>query len=135
VLNFVAGDKLQNNIQRWLSPPDPWKNYNDALKSRLVNTGAWFTNGNTLSEWKTSGPSSLLWIHGKRQLPLSAYFLSETETKYFRFAAGAGKSVLWYVNPLPCSSRQLTVFGQFDNYQGDRDHAEIRTCLICNVFL
>jgi ankyrin repeat domain-containing protein 50 len=61
------GDKLRDDIQIWLSPPDPWKNYNVARESRYKDTGAWFVNGTTLSEWKESGPSSLLWIHGKRQ--------------------------------------------------------------------
>src|SRR5579863_5777698 len=63
-----AGDKLRRDIQRWLSPPDPWKNYNIARKSRHSGTGAWFLQGEMLSEWKASGPKSLLWIHGKRQL-------------------------------------------------------------------
>jgi hypothetical protein len=66
-LKFMAGDKLRSDIHRWLSPPDPWKNYNIGRESRHEDTGAWFVNGNTLSEWKESGPSSLLWIHGKRQ--------------------------------------------------------------------
>jgi hypothetical protein len=64
----LAGDMLQEKIQNWLSPPDPWKNYNIALESRHVDTGKWFIQSNTLSEWKCSGPSSLLWVHGKRQL-------------------------------------------------------------------
>jgi hypothetical protein len=63
----LAGEKLQKDIFRWLSPPDPWKNYNVARTSRHSGTGAWFIYGTTLSEWKTSGPSSLLWIHGKRK--------------------------------------------------------------------
>ena len=75
----LAGDKLQQDIFRWLSPPDPWKNYNVARRSRHSGTGAWFVNGTTLSEWKTSGPSSLLWIHGKRELPPRAYSVAETD--------------------------------------------------------
>ena len=66
---LLAGDEMLNNIRTWLSPPDPSKNFNIALKSRYSDTGAWFVKGNTLSEWKASGPSSLLWINGKRQLP------------------------------------------------------------------
>jgi hypothetical protein len=46
----VAGDQLQRDIRCWLSPPDPWKNYNVALKLWQSETGAWFINGNILSE-------------------------------------------------------------------------------------
>jgi len=68
----LAGDKLQQDIRNWLSPPDPWKNHNIARGSRHSGTGAWFVNGSTLEEWGSSGPSSLLWVHGKRQLPCNA---------------------------------------------------------------
>ena len=47
---------------------------NAARELRYTDTGAWFVNGPTLSEWKDSGPSSLLWIHGKRQLRLALLF-------------------------------------------------------------
>jgi len=67
------------DIQRWLSPPDPWKNYNTARRSRHGGTGAWFIQGDMLSEWKASGPSSLLWIHGKRKLPRNAYSFVRTD--------------------------------------------------------
>jgi hypothetical protein len=66
---LLAGGELLCNLQGWLSPPDPWKNYHVARKSRHSETGAWFVKGNTLSEWKVSGPSSLLWINGKRRSP------------------------------------------------------------------
>ena len=65
---FLEGDKLQQDIHYWLSPPDPWKNHNVARELYHTGTAAWFVHGNTFSEWKSSGPSSLLWIHGKRQL-------------------------------------------------------------------
>jgi len=67
------------NIRQWLSPPDPWKNFNIARESRHSETGVWFIKGNTHSEWKDSGPSSLLWINGKRQLSASAYIFAETD--------------------------------------------------------
>jgi hypothetical protein len=68
----MAGDKLRSDIRNWLSPPDPWKNHDIARELRHGETGAWFVNGETLSEWKASGSSSLLWIHGKRRLLPSA---------------------------------------------------------------
>ena len=74
-LDCVAGDKVQQDFFRWLSPPDPRKNHNVARGSRYSETGAWFINGSTLSEWKASGPT-LLWIHGKRKVSLSACSLA-----------------------------------------------------------
>lgn len=62
----LAGDQLQHDIRYLLLPSDPRKNYNIARGSRHSGTGAWLIHGNTLSDWKSSGPSSLLWIHGKR---------------------------------------------------------------------
>ena len=97
--DYLAGDKLQRDIRSWLSPPDPWKNHNVARGSRHSETGAWFVHGGTLSEWKASGRSSLLWIHGKRQLLFITYTVVGTDALPI-FIAGAGKSVLWYVKPL-----------------------------------
>src|SRR6266478_4656804 len=51
------------------SPRDPWKTYHITRESRYKGTTAWFVGGSTLSEWKSSGPSSLLRIHGKRWFP------------------------------------------------------------------
>jgi hypothetical protein len=63
--NFI-GDKLQGDVQRWLSSPDPWKNHNMACRSRHAGTATWFVHGKAFSEWKSSRTSSLLWVHGKR---------------------------------------------------------------------
>jgi hypothetical protein len=63
----LAGDSLEQDIFRWLSPPDPWKNHHIACKSRHRGSAEWFVQSNTFSEWKASeAPSSLLWVHGKR---------------------------------------------------------------------
>ena len=78
--DFVAGDKLQQDICRWLSPPDPWKNHHIARESHHPGTAAWFVYGKTFSEWKSSPPSSLLWIHGKRGFPLGAYGFAEADS-------------------------------------------------------
>jgi len=75
----VAGDKLQRDIRNWLSPPDPWKNHHIACESHHKGTAAWFLEGETFSEWKASGPSSLLWVHGKRESPSGAYFFTEID--------------------------------------------------------
>ncbi len=78
----MAGDKLQQDVRNWLSPPDPWKNHHIARKSRHKGTAAWFVGGNTLSEWKSSGPNSLLWIHGKRKFPNPSSFATADSLSY-----------------------------------------------------
>jgi hypothetical protein len=75
----LAGDKLERNVRKWLSPPDPWKNHNIACELHREGTAAWFLQGDTFSQWKASTPSSHLWIHGKRQLLLVHYFLAEID--------------------------------------------------------
>jgi hypothetical protein len=90
---IVSGDKLQQDIFRWLSPPDPWKNHNIARGSRHSETGAWFIHGNTLSEWKASRSRYLLWIHGKRKL-------SRVHTLPHRLMVFPRRSWLWQECPL-----------------------------------
>jgi hypothetical protein len=41
-------------------------------KARQTGSGAWFFNGNVLTQWKETG--SLLWIHGKRTFPYASKF-------------------------------------------------------------
>ena len=61
---YSVGDQLQNDVQNWLSPPDPSTNQNFVSKARHRGTAAWFFESSALTEWKANG--SLLWIHGKR---------------------------------------------------------------------
>ncbi|KAF8463201.1 hypothetical protein DFH94DRAFT_787119 [Russula ochroleuca] len=65
-INKAERNKLRQDVRQWLSPPDPWKNYNLACESRHSGTGTWWIDGDAYAEWKCSGPSSLLWINGKR---------------------------------------------------------------------
>jgi hypothetical protein len=81
------GDKLQQNVWHWLSPPDPWKNHNVISKSRHSGTGTWWTQGDTYAEWKSSGTSSLLWIYGKRRDFVAVLFL-ETDDRYLPSGCG-----------------------------------------------
>ncbi|KAN0116571.1 hypothetical protein V8E52_005715 [Russula decolorans] len=79
-MNKSTRDKLEKDIRTWLSPPDPWKNYNIARRLRQSGSAAWFLQDNAFSEWKRSeAPGSLLWVHGKRKLMPKLYALSETE--------------------------------------------------------
>jgi len=59
-------DQVREEVQRWLSPPDPTTNHNMAREARLEGTAQWFLQGRTFKSWKSTG--SLLWIHGKRVL-------------------------------------------------------------------
>ena len=117
---------MQKAIRGWLSPPDPWKNHHIARESRHETTAAWFVQGATFLKWRSSGPSSLLWIHGKRQLPPSRYAFAETDKYYLSFVAGAGKSVLWYVNFRYFVMRTYGVC-QFYRHRGDRGYAKVWT--------
>ena len=64
--NCLIGEKSQAEARKWLSPPDPWKNHNTACESHYEGTSTWLIKGGTFAKWKSSGPDSLLWIHGKR---------------------------------------------------------------------
>jgi hypothetical protein len=61
---IFVGDRLQKDVQHWLSPPNPSTNQNFVQKARHKGTAAWFFENSALTEWKAKG--SLLWIHGKR---------------------------------------------------------------------
>ncbi|KAH9965643.1 hypothetical protein BJV74DRAFT_290796 [Russula compacta] len=56
-------DKMRQDLENWLSPPDPSINYNTASDAYQEGTTVWFTQSSTFDHWKQS--NSLLWIHGK----------------------------------------------------------------------
>ena len=62
--SYLSGDQLRQDVERWLSPPDPSTNHAFVRKARYRGTAEWFFESNELTEWKAKG--SLLWIHGKR---------------------------------------------------------------------
>ena len=70
-----TGNQMRQDMESWLSPADPFINFNTANESHYEGTAEWFTQSSVFKSWKESG--SLLWIHGKRtfssltaQLPL-----------------------------------------------------------------
>jgi len=63
-LDLFSEDKLLTDLAKWLSPPDPFINYNTASEARYDGTSLWFTNSSEYKDWKES--TSLLWIQGKR---------------------------------------------------------------------
>ncbi|KEQ62470.1 ankyrin repeat protein [Aureobasidium melanogenum CBS 110374] len=52
-----------DRIRNWLSPADPWNNYNRALETRHSDSGAWFLQSQQYFQWKSSIGTSL-WLHG-----------------------------------------------------------------------
>ena len=92
VCNNTAGKELRESLKKWQSPPDPSTNHNIAGDRQYEGTAEWFIDSDTFEKWKVAG--SLLWIHGKRMFifRMPSVILWTT-----RFAAGSGKSVLWFV--------------------------------------
>ncbi|KAN0127782.1 hypothetical protein V8E53_014395, partial [Lactarius tabidus] len=70
-MNSRDWERILNDLQGWLTPPDPSTNHNIACSSQHERTAVWVFSDNIYNEWESSG--SLLWIHGK---------------------AGSGKSIL-----------------------------------------
>ncbi|KAN0141646.1 hypothetical protein V8E53_000108 [Lactarius tabidus] len=64
-------ERLLQDLQGWLTPPDPSTNHNIACSAQHERTAGWVFIEDLYKEWESSG--SLLWIHGK---------------------AGSGKSIL-----------------------------------------
>jgi ankyrin repeat domain-containing protein 50 len=58
-----AEDENAIKIIKWLAPPDPFINYEKALKQRQIGTGLWLLQSQRYTEWK-SGRSQFLWLHG-----------------------------------------------------------------------
>jgi hypothetical protein len=53
----------QEEINRWLSPPDPSTNNNKALHQRHKGTGRWFLQNSAFEKWQKQH-HSFLWLHG-----------------------------------------------------------------------
>ncbi|EMD37437.1 hypothetical protein CERSUDRAFT_123399 [Gelatoporia subvermispora B] len=58
-----ADDNILQQHRDWLSPPDPSRYYNVAIKLYHKSTGRWLIESEPMQRWKRMG--SLLWIHGK----------------------------------------------------------------------
>ena len=71
---YPTGDDLEQSLRSWLSPPDHLKKHSVACESRHRGSAAWFVQGDTFTEWKSSeARSSLLWVHGKRPFTLGSF--------------------------------------------------------------
>ena len=61
---LFTGNRLRDDLLRWLSPSDPSINHNIASKAHHDGTAQWFFQGRIFKEWKST--ASFLWVHGKR---------------------------------------------------------------------
>jgi hypothetical protein len=68
-LNFAAGIQIEQDVLKWISPPDPSVNYKIARMAYQEGTAAWFFEGSIFKEWQSNG--FLLWIRGERMFFLS----------------------------------------------------------------
>jgi hypothetical protein len=69
--NVLVGKQLQQDLWKWLSPPDPSTNHNIARGSHHKGTATWFFRSSIFENWKSA--PSLLWMHGKRKLFFPLY--------------------------------------------------------------
>ena len=94
IINRFAGNQLRESLRKWQSPPDPSVNHNIADDRQHEGPAEWFIESDKYKKWKVAG--SLLWIHGKRMFVLLVISVISSTV---RFAAGSGKSILWFVAP------------------------------------
>ena len=60
---ITLGERILQDLQRWLTPPDHSTNHDIAYSSQHERTAVWVFNENIYQEWESSG--ALLWLHGK----------------------------------------------------------------------
>lgn len=58
-----VSDYRNQQIDKWLSPPDPSTNLNKAKDLRHPDTGLWFLQSEQYKDWKEEACTSL-WLHG-----------------------------------------------------------------------
>ncbi|OAQ67814.1 nacht and ankyrin domain-containing protein [Pochonia chlamydosporia 170] len=51
-------------LEHWLSPPNPSTNYNTAIKLRHEGSCQWLLNSERYRDWKQKGESTFLWLYG-----------------------------------------------------------------------
>ena len=95
-----TGSQLRESLSRWLSPPNPSTNHNNACKAHHSGTAQWFFQGSIFKQWKSTG--SFLWVHGKRAL-LSVPAKHKLLT-IFQFCSG-----IWQKYTLVCPSSTFSV--------------------------
>ena len=93
---MIVGGRILQDLQGWLTPPDPSTNHDIAYSSQHERTAVWVFKENIYQEWESSG--ALLWLHGKGLSLCSRVDMSEFHDG--PSSAGSGKSILWFVTLL-----------------------------------
>ena len=88
---MILGERILQDLQRWLTPPDPSTNHDIAYSSQHERTAVWVFNENIYQEWESSG--ALLWLHGKGLSLCSRVDISRDDSS----RSGLGKE-----HPLVC---------------------------------
>jgi Cdc6-like AAA superfamily ATPase len=83
----------EREIRDWLSAPEPFIDYENALEKRHEGTGLWFTGGQAFADWKKQ-PNSILWLHG---IPgCGKTVLSSTIIEQLNSAITPGRVLLYF---------------------------------------
>ena len=118
-----SSSRVLDQLQSWLSPPDPSMNHNLARGPFRMRTGRWFLQDSTFKKWKSTGSSSLLWIHGKRISVLLSAFTACLLTGS-RYHSGLGQKRPLVRFPKLLLLKGTDISAQFRNYRGHRSRAQ-----------
>src|SRR6267378_6655764 len=77
----TAGNQIEQDVRKWLSPPDPSTNHNAACDVYHNVPPTWFFKAAIFKEWMSKG--TLLWVHGKREF-LSYFARTTSWSPYLR---------------------------------------------------
>ncbi|KAF2721065.1 purine and uridine phosphorylase, partial [Polychaeton citri CBS 116435] len=132
---FLARSAHESNIRRWLNPPDPSANHNQARKEHHPGTGLWFLQSEQYRQWKTK-PESTLWLYGIPGCGKSV--LSSTVIEDLKKTCrGAREIVLYFYFNFNDSSKQTfesmvrsLCFQLYQQHQGSQKYLE-QLCSSC----
>jgi hypothetical protein len=126
---FLTGNRLRQDLRRWLSPQDPSSNHIIACNAHHQGTATWFFDRRTYKEWKSTGSESLLWIHGKR-VPLSHSVAWRHIIKIFICSwLREEHTLVRTVFTVLLMIIESLVFLQFDNHRRCENHVQCRSSL------
>jgi hypothetical protein len=96
VLSLTTTAQLQRTIVKWLSPLNFFITQKDIIDKWQAGTGQWLLDSPSFKSWVSSAGSTL-WCAGIRMSFLKSRRKPQAD---MHFEAGAGKTVLAYVNML-----------------------------------
>jgi len=100
-------DNQFGEIKKWLLPPDPSTNFNEAKGKRHPGTGSWFLESDQFTKWKSGARHChCLWLHGI--LGCGKSVLSSTVIEHLRQHQDASQIVLYFFFDFTDSNKQVT---------------------------